>query len=397
MQKRFLVSALVGALVATFSFNSLAIDPAGHMTEEGILITPLLVTSFQSDDNILNQPGNEIESRVFIIAPTVNFLSEDGINSYELELGLKSAKYDDSPDDDYLTNYMMFDSHTEPSSQSRWDFHLSTRKDIEARGTGVTESFGDLLSDPLEFSLNRFNLTYEYGGLTSQGRVAVNTKYLTKSYDNFKDLTRFRNYESLLFGAAFFYSTNSKSDAFLEVTQDAIRYDLAEVNGSRDSDDTRALLGFQWEVTALTTGSIKVGTQNKKFIDSNREDFDGVSWQVDVEWTPLTYSKILINSSRNAKDPNVEGDYINETVVGVAWEHEWSEKLSSTVGFSSIEEEYSGVVRLDETNLLNVGVIFSALRWIDVSVYLQSVNKESTRPEILFDKNIIGVDFIFSM
>ena len=150
-------------------------------------------------------------------------------------------------------------------------------------------------------------------------------------------------------------------------------------------------------MTALTTGSIKVGTQNKKFIDSNREDFDGVSWQVDVEWTPLTYSKILINSSRNAKDPNVEGDYINETVVGVAWEHEWSEKLSSTVGFSSIEEEYSGVVRLDETNLLNVGVIFSALRWIDVSVYLQSVNKESTRPEILFDKNIIGVDFIFSM
>jgi len=397
MQKRFLVSALVGAIIATLSFNSLAIDPAGHMTDSGILITPTLVTSFQSDDNILNQPGNEVESRVFIIAPVVNFLIEDGINSYEWELGLQSAKYDDSPDDDYITSYMMFDSHSEPSSQSRWDFHISTRKEIEARGTGVTESFGDLLSDPLKFSLNRFNLTYEYGGMTSQGRVAVNTKYLEKSYDNFKDLTRFRNYESLLFGATFFYSTNSKSDAFLEVTQDAIRYDLVEVTGSRDSDDTRALLGFQWEVTALTTGSIKVGTQNKKFIDSNREDFDGVSWQVDVEWTPLTYSKILINSSRSAKDPNVEGDYINETVVGVSWEHEWSETLSSTVGFSAIEEEYSGVTRLDETNLVNVGATFSALRWIDVSVYLQSVNKESTRPEILFDKNIIGVDFIFSM
>lgn len=387
---------LVGAVAAVISGGVVAVEPAAYKTDSGINITPLLQTGLKYDNNILSQATAKDSSAILTIAPSVNFLLDDGLNQYQLDAGIASGTYLDSSDDNYVDAVFGLSSHLEPSSSSRFDISLLANWFSEPRGTGITEVLGSDISEPLRFAEQTAAITYEYGLMSSKARVAFDGKYYNKGYHNFDNITRVRNYDSLLFGATFFYSTNSRTDAFIELNRDAIRYDVAD-GLSRDSDDVKALLGVKWQATALTTGSIKLGYQRKDFTASGRENFSGVSWDATVDWQPLTYSALSFTTSRMARDPNVEGDYIRESLYGINWTHQWSDLFSSTLDARYIEEDYTGVSRADDSTMLTASLSYSMLRWLDVAIYVESLDKDSTRDTISFDKTVVGLNFTISM
>jgi hypothetical protein len=239
-------------------------------------------------------------------------------------------------------------------------------------------------------------LTYEYGSLASSARIAVMGRYYNKNYTNFTNITEFRSFNESTLGSTFFYTTNASTDAFFEIKGGAIKYDATQ-NVSRDSDVYTALVGIKWEATALTSGSFKIGQEQKKFSDASREDFKGISWEGNVDWQPLTYTTLTLETSRAAKDPDRDGDYISESSYGANWEHEWNEKVTTTLNYSYIREEYTGFERLDKSNNLYADVIYEFKRWADVAVYIAYTDQNSTRENIVFDKNVIGLDFTFSL
>ena len=391
------------SLLATFIAGSIfncahAIEPAGINTESGILITPLLQTGLKYDDNIFSQSQDEKGSTILTIDPTVNFLLDDGINSYSVDVGLNSGTFFSSSDDNYLDGFLGFDIHLEPSSMSRFDLSASANWTTEARGTGITEGLGEAVTEPLTYRDQVVTGTYEFGALSTNAKMAFDAKYYNKEYTNFENNTKYRNYDSFLFGTTFSYNTGAATDVFVEVNKDAIRYDHIEPQQStRSSDDYRALVGIKWEATALTTGSVKLGYQNKDFEARNRENFSGLSWDAGVTWQPLTYTSFNFSTKRAAKDPNVEGSYINESVHSVAWNHEWATRLNTSVSASYVKEDYSGVSRKDDTTTLSAQANYVLQRWVDVSVYVDITDKDSTRDNIYFDKNLVGVNFTFSM
>ncbi len=394
MKKRILASMLI----ILVTINILALEPHDITTGSGIVITPMLVIGAKNDTNIFSASIDEVESIIYTVIPTVNFLMQDGVNQYIFDLGVESGTFESSSDDNYLNYNFSFTSHIEPSSQSRWDLSADFRSNTEPRGTGLTENAS--VAKPLTFDTQTAAATYEYGAQSTSGKLAFDINYFNKSYSILDELTISKNYASLLAGATFFYSTNSKTDAFIESNQNRIRYDVLDSSGiSRDSNDVKFLVGVRWEASALTSGNFKIGRQNKSFLDSGREDFDGLSWDLGIELKPLSYSTVTFNSTRNAKDPNVEGDYIYETALNFSWQHDWSDKLYTSITFSDTKEDYSGVTvtRVDDSQNIDVSFNYSVLRWFDVSLFFQYLDKESTRSDILFDKTIAGINFSVSM
>lgn len=390
------MKALVGVIISALSSSVVAVQPEPYNTDSGIAITPIINAGYKYDDNILSEADNTQSSGIFIFSPSVSFSVEDGINSHQFDVNVESGSFIDSSDDNYVTGGLTYQSHLEASSSSRFDINLEANWQVEPRGTGITEGLGNLVDEPLLYDEQIAVITYEYGVFSSSARIAFDGRYYQINYNNFKNITQTRNYDSASIGSTFFYTTNSRTDAFIELTAEAINYD-AFVTVSRDSDVYTGLVGVTWEATALTSGTFKIGQQRKKFIDALREDFEGVSWDASLKWQPLTYTTVTVNTSRNAKDPDVVGDYINESIYGVNWEHHWNKKLSTAFSYNFTDEDYSGVNRVDETSMFSANFTYGFRRWVDLSVYFDATDKESTAKYIIFDKRVVGINFTFSL
>ncbi|PCJ37573.1 MAG: hypothetical protein COA99_12590 [Moraxellaceae bacterium] len=392
MKKSAMACSAVYVALLIFSGHLVAAGE-GYIMDAGVKISPSLTSTVKYDDNIFHEGIDETSSSIVTAAPAVNLLLDDGINRYSADLGFESASHTTSKADNYSNRFLTLSGHLEPSSRSRWDLSANIIHAVEPRGTGITEGAGDAMDEPLEFDAQTAQVSYEYGALSTQGLLALEVNYYNKNYSNFSVITEVMDFDSVLFGGMFFYSTNSKTDAFIEINQNAIRYDINDPSGSRDSDDVYALLGVKWEATALTTGEIKLGLQRKNFTKSDRKDFSGFSWGVNVDWQPLTYSTVSVNTSRNATDPSSYGDYINKSIVGISWLAQWNSRVSTTVGASYEEEEYIGATmgRTDDTRNYNAIIDFVALPWLGLSVFLELTDKDSDLEGIAFKKNVVGI------
>ena len=393
---KFKTNILLSAMAVAFSSSVVAVEPEPYITDSGIAIVPILNAGYKYDDNIFNESSDATGASIFTVAPAARFLLDDGINSFQVDVGVESGTFINSADDNYLSGDLHFNSHLEPSSRSRFDIKLEANRYVEARGTGVTEGLGDSVEEPLSYNEQLAQLTYEYGNLTAKGRVAVMARYYNKNFTNFSEITQFRNFDASTIGGTFFYSTNASTDAFIELKTNAIKYDAIE-GISRDSDVITALVGVKWEATALTTGSFKIGHEQKRFEEAGRENFSGLSWEANVEWQPLTYSTFTLETSRKAKDPGAQGDYISESIYRVNWGHIWSEQISTTLNLSHIREEYTGFERFDKSKNVYLAVNYKFKRWADVSLYVANVNQDSNNDNIVYDKNTVGLNFTFSL
>ena len=387
---------LFSATAIVFSSSVIAVEPEVYITDSGIAIVPIINAGYKYDNNIFSQASETTGSGIFTLAPAVKFLLDDGINNYQLDVGVESGTFLDSSDDNYVIGNLGFTSHLEPSSRSRFDLALEANKAVEPRGTGITEGSADRFDEPLLYNEQLAKLSYEYGSLASSGRIAVMGRYYNKNYTNFPETTQFRSFNQSTLGSTLFYTTNSSTDAFIEIKAGPIKYDVAEAI-SRDSDMLTALVGIKWEATALTSGSFKIGQEQKKFSDARREDFKGVSWEGNVDWQPLSYTTLTLETSRSAKDPDVQGDYISESIYAANWSHEWNEKVTTTLNYSYIREEYTGFERLDKSNNLYADINYAFKRWVDVALYIEYTDQNSTRENIVYDKSVVGLDFTFSL
>ena len=375
------------------------LQPGSFMTKDGAEVTPILSTGFSSNDNFFMTPS-ETESRlVWNIAPSLKAVIDDGPNSYQLDLGTNTSFHNKDTTDNFTTVNVDTSLHQEFTSKHRLDIKASADWLSEARGSGLTEGQGVLFDELVKYQEQNASARYEYGAKSSKAQVALSTGYYNKTYDNFTAISQYRDYDKTKFGIAGYYSTQAASRTFLEITQENYRYDLVNPNSfTRDSDDLKVLVGLEWEATAVTSGSFKIGYQNKDFKSSQRENFSGLSWKASAVWKPLTYTSLQLVTSQAAKDPLLQGDFIKESVYGATWEHDWTDFITSVLSANYVDQDYTGDTnREDETKNVRVGLNYLANNFGMLSGYVDFVNKESTRSDIEFDRVIVGINFTFAL
>ena len=399
MPTKKLTKAIVCISVLTVSPVYAQLKPGSVMTKDGAEITPILQTGISSNNNFFNTPDDEESRLIWTVAPKVKAVIDDGPDSYSLNLGTSTSLHNKDSVDNFTEVNVGAGVHKEFTSQHRLDISGDADWLYEPRGTGLTEGLGDAVNELVKYQEQNILAEYEYGALSSKAQVAVRAGFFNKKYQNFTEVSQYRNYDKSLFGITGYYNTQAATRTFLEIKQENYRYDVLASSGiSRDSDDLKVLAGMEWEATALTSGSFKVGYQNKDFSAPERESFSGLSWQATANWQPLSYSTLALMTSRAAKDPLVQGDYIKETVYGIKWTHSWSDYLSSLASTSYTDEQYTGDIgRKDKTKSLRLGLNYVASNFGMVSTYADFIDKNSTQDAIEFDRVVIGINFTFAL
>ena len=376
-----------------------SLQPGSFITKDGAEITPTLQTGLSSNDNFFSTPENEESRLIWTITPNIKAVIENGPDSYNLDLGTSSSLHNKDSVDNFTEINIGAGVHKEFTSQHRLDVKGKADWLYEPRGSGLTEGLGDAIDELVKYKQQNFTALYEYGALTSKAQVALNAGFYSKEYQNFRAVSQFRDLNKSLIGITGYYNTQAAMRTFLEVKQENYRYDFLAASGiSRDSDDVKVLLGVEWEATALTSGTFKLGYQNKDFTSSQRENFSGLSWDATVNWQPLSYSTIQVATSRSAKDPLVQGDYIEESSYGVNWTHGWSDYLTSLAAINYVDEQYTGNIgRQDKTKNARLGLNYVVSKFGMVSTYVDFIDKDSTQTTIKFDRVIVGVNFTFAL
>jgi hypothetical protein len=198
-----------------------------------------------------------------------------------------------------------------------------------------------------------------------------------------------------------FYRAWPKSSVFLEYDFADITYDT---NSASDSKENRYYLGYKWDVTAKTSGSIKLGYMEKDFDNSDDYDDGDISVEVQTEHTlspkrTLKFSAYrLYNESTMLQSPA----YLT-TGVTAAWLQRFTEKWSGTLSCEYAFDDYNGLISIGSVSDNRKDVFFSvspAIRfqprdWLYFDLGYMFRNRDSNFESLDYSTNMafFNVDF----
>ena len=371
-------------------------------TESGIDFIPSLQAELKHDDNVVRDADSSISSWISTLAPTLKANLIDGPNSYGFAAAVKNAVYFDSSADNFTDGYLEGEAKLSPASAHNLKLRANNSWLHEDRGTGISEGRGNLQAEETRFNAQTLEAEYEYGSSGSIGKLRANTRLYNKDYKNFRELKQYRDFDSRQIGGGFVYQTPGAFKLVAELSTADINFKTEDLSGSRNNTDNIYRLGAEWDITALTTGILKLGYQNKEFDLAAREKFNGFSWEAIVQWLPLTYSGFDFSTGRRAKDVdalNINSDYILETTYAIGWNHQWSEQLSSKLAYEYQTDEYNRVVQLgttlgrEDTRKIITGELEAKpLRWLTVTGFVNLEDRTSTLGVIVYDRTVYGLN-----
>ncbi len=395
------------AVVATAVSLSLtacvfAEESRGYYTESGILVVPLLELDYQYDDNVGRNSSavtNE-SSSLLHFAPGVAFESDRNGNQYRVAYQLESGTYIDSRDDDYLDHNFATNNFIRFNERNGLSFNYAYLLDHEQRGTGVFagDEFSTVVTEPVEFQINNLSSTYVYGSEGAKGRLEPSLRFTDKRYQNFRDIggadddlsTRFKDYQELAGGVAFYYQAFGNAGLLFEIDAADKTYRLNDpaTKRSQDSLSLYYLVGATWNISGKTDGKLRLGLQDKSYDDDQKEDFSGFSWDLELNWTPVEYSKLSATASQRADDPDQGSNFVEKTALGIDWKHQWLTSVYTTVDFAYQMDDYSDSDRSDDLLITKLAVGYQLRDYLDFVASWQHQNNDSTVDSRSYSQNL---------
>ncbi|WP_169307131.1 outer membrane beta-barrel protein [Ferrimonas sediminicola] len=380
---------LTGSLLLPFTVGAGEYQPANLEMGKGWQFMPQLGVGLGYDDNTAHSSADAIDSWYWEVSPEFLIHAGNQVNSYQLSYLVTDGNYEDSSEDDFTDHRVKLDIHHEFTRRHRLNFNYTYYRDHEARGEGITEGFGQDFDEVAEFDVHDVGLIYGFGVPSAKINLDLELGYYDKNYTNLETISQFRDYDSVLGRATVYWRLGPKTSVLFEWDGEDKSYDRsAQGEPSRDSFDQRLLVGFKWDATSKTSGTVKLGYEDRNFDADSREDFDGVAWNVAVDWKPRSYSTFTIDGGSRAKDPDTLGDYVEENSLGVRWTHDWRSRLSTLAAIRYLDESFTGIDRDDELWEATLGATLIWKRWLSTEFEYRYADQSSNIDRLNYDKNL---------
>jgi len=359
----------------------------------GVNFTPSVNLDVLYDDNVTSAETDEIESWVTVFTPGFLLSAENDKSAYTLGYSLTRGEYHDSEEDNYTDHEVTADAAWALTARHKLAVSGTYLDGHESRGTGFSQGGGAAITAPDEFQDTDIQVRYGFGAESAKGHLDVELGTRERDFEG-DARTEARDRSTDYAGVTFRYNVGARTEVLAQVNHRDISYDVTPLgDASLNSTETDYLVGVTWEGTAKTTGSVKVGSSEKKFDDNSRSDFTGPRWEVGVRWAPRSYSSFDFTTSSRSDETNGTGDFIDVASYSVAWNHEWADRLSSTLSYEYAEDDYEGDSdsRKEETNTTGLRVDYQMRRWLNLNAGVTYTDKDSTEAGSDYDRAVFAV------
>ncbi|GAP35631.1 capsular polysaccharide synthesis enzyme CpsB [Piscinibacter sakaiensis] len=367
--------------------NSGAYAPKALPIADGVALTPTLGVSLGHTDNVGLAPKAQAQ-RSGVITLTPKLLATTAYRASRYAVGYQGEliRYPSSSRDNANNHELAATAENVLDTRFAVNSRLSYQDKRDAAGT-TDRAAGQELDHWR--GLNGAVLA-RYGAPGAKGRLELELGAFDKKYVNNRTTTQDADYLSTNLAARFGVRVMPKTTVLVEYRN--TRFDYKRNVQGLDGTEQRYLVGAEWEATALTSGSFKVGYLNKDYKSPTRTGFSGLTWEGGVSWKPLTYSTVDISTGRSATDPTGNnGDYIKSSFIATSWTHQWASYFSTRVSLVHNESDYVGTARQDKVDTLGFSANYDFRRWVRLGASYEYSKRSSTAASFDYDRNLFSL------
>jgi len=367
----------VGLILAAIGMPALAagLESQAADVKLGLFaLTPSVGAEVKHDDNIYTTNSSEVSSWITAETISVNAVAEPSRHRIEFEYAGEFGQYSENSDDN-------FSDHTFTANGSfaigrRVHFDVGGFLDMghQARGSGLSAGrspdFGALLNEPDEFDSQGLRSTLTIGNEDSRGRLKIQLGIRDIEFTNNRERTRIFSRDRSYSDVAYYHRILPRTSFVIDARLTDIEYEEERALGhERDSQEERYRVGLTWKATAKTSGSMRVGYLDKEFDDGDLSGFSGISWELNVRWSPRTYSHIDVNTSREPDEPT-DGltEFVDRKSYGIGWTHAWSDRLETSISAEFRNDEFQGSPRDEDYVDYALQVSYRIWRWLTLEL-----------------------------
>lgn len=358
----------------------------------GMDFTPGLATTLRYDDNVTRETDDTVSSWVTFVAPSFRLSRETAKGGVAAVYTLSRGDYFSSQSDNFTDHLATVQGDLAINSRHRFAVNGRFADAHEDRGTSLSIGTGNTLARPDRYRASSFAAEYSYGAPSAKGRLELGVEQHNLDYDGDEVRTQIRDRDKLTLSGRFYYQVAPRTDLVFDLIHQELDYDIAlDPSNPLDSDEQQYLLGLRWQTTAATTGFAKLGYQQKSFDSATRQDFNGVDWEVGVDWQPTDYTKVTLTTANDSRETNGEGNFIQTREFAVNWRHSWLQRLASVVRVDYSKDAFEGTGREDENLRVRVALEYQFRRWLSVDAGYSFDQRQSNRDLIEFDRNLFDI------
>lgn len=387
MTMKFKARSLAVAVSAALSANAWAVEPQSIKLSEGLLFTPTLEVSERHDDNFRAVEDNEESSWITSVTPTFVLGAEGRKSAYQLSYSAVSDTFHSSHKDNNTDHHVNADAGYEFDSRNRLKLNAGFHK-IEDTASEDQNVEND------KYTTSNVGGVYSFGAQTARNQIDFGANYQELRYQNSDNLNADKERDTTALNTILYHAVAPKTRALVE----ARHTDYDYVSNTRlNSNNVALLAGLTWDATAKTTGTVKFGGEKKRFDDSNIDDESGGMWEVGVKWSPRTYSTFGLNTRRALDEGDNGASSIESQSTTLSWDHEWMDRLSSTVSYTYTDQEYQDISRTDKLDSFGIGLTYEMRRWLDLGVGYKYSENDSDAVGESYERNIFSISATASL
>jgi polysaccharide biosynthesis protein VpsM len=355
-----------------------------RLGDSPVFFAPFVNLGVGYDDNVGLTPSNEVSSPLYILSPGFLLDARDASKIFQLSYQGAIGHYSDSEDDNYVDHTVRASMDWAISGRQALRLGYDAIRGHEARGL-TDRSIVAGNTRPDKFRATTPSVLYAFGSPGAQGRVEAWYGETHKRYVNNRTTTTFADRNNEDYGASFYWRVMPRTHALVEIRRTNIDY--TNPASIFDSREDRVYGGVTWEASAATSGTIKVGSLRKRF-DSGLPRFNGTAWEGLVSWSPRTYSRLDIYTSRQPVEASGLGNFIVSEAVGATWTHQWNSLLSTGINARLQRDEYQGFNREDDVKSIGAKVGYKFRRWLTLGAEFTHTTRDSNFSASDYDRNL---------
>ena len=353
----------------------------GFIRAEPFFIYPYLGVGIGYNDNLTGVSEDRIRSGFAVVSPRVRVDAKSGADTYSLTFDGNFGKYFSSSANDF----------TEAILVARSSNQFTARADLDANAFYiVNQDPGGSVDRAFTGTPDRWRgggafATFGYGAQSAQGRFELDAGVTDKQYTNNREVTEAFDVSTWRATGRFFYRVAPNTRLLAEIGYTAYDYKSSPF----DSDEQRILLGATWDITALTSGTVKLGYITKKFRQDGIEGYYGPTGEISIRWQPRSYSTVEVVGLYAPADSTGTGVFTIDTSLGARWEHYWSRYFLTRVFATYVNSVLEGASRTDHIGNVGIGAFYDVRSWLRVGANYSFDNRNSNVPGFSFSRNVI--------
>jgi hypothetical protein len=354
----------------------------------GFEFTPTFALSESYDDNFREVEHDVESTMVTRLAPAFELKAEDRNSATRIIWEPTRYIYHQATDASNTAQRLRADSIMEFTDRHRLKLEAEARKYERTTSTAV-----EGINDKIESK--RVGAVYTYGARSAANQIDFGVGYAQLRYDNADGINDDKERNTSNLTTTWYHRIGSKTRGLLEY--DHTRFDYLQSDSPRSSRSDAVLAGAEWDLTAKTTGKVRVGYERKNFDQSGSNDLSNPTWQVDLAWKPRTYSTFSFLARQAMAEGDDGSDAVKATFTQVGWRHGWTERITTVAEAGMGHYVYEGQDRSDDLQDYKLGVIYQMRRWLDIEVAYRRRDNNSDAENESFTRNVFQITFDVSL